>query len=138
MLEEDFFATIKFKNGEEIFSKVLPSLEENKTILLLSNPITVNEATTKRGSSLGYRIEPWLKTSSDDMFAINLDEVLTMSESKDVEMIYIYQTYVRQKASKKTRGRNMNTKEMGYLSSVHDAKEILEKIFKNSTEQREL
>ena len=59
-------------------------------------------------------------------------------ESKDVEMIYIYQTYVRQKASKKTRGRNMNTKEMGYLSSVHDAKEILEKIFKNSTEQREL
>ena len=72
------------------------------------------------------------------MFAINLCEVLTMSESKDVEMIYIYQSYVRQKDSKKTRGRNMNTKEMGYLSSVNDAKEILEKIFKNSTEQREL
>ena len=138
MLEEDFFATIKFKNGEEIFSKVLPSIEENKTILLLSNPITIIEATSKRGNHMGYRIEPWLKTYSDDMFAINLCEVLSMSESTDVEMIYIYQSYVRQKDSKKTRGRNMNTKEMGYLSSVNDAKEILEKIFKNSTEQREL
>lgn len=138
MLEEDFYATIKFKNGEEIFSKVLPSLEENKTILLLSNPITVCETTNKRGNPMGYRIEPWLKTSSDDMFAINFDEILTMSESKDVEMIYIYQSYVRQKISKETKGRNMNTKEMGYLSSVNDAKEILEKIFKNSTEQREL
>ena len=138
MLEEDFFATIKFKNGEEIFSKVLPSIEENKTILLLSNPITISEATSKRGNPMGYRSEPWLKRSSDDMFAINLCEVLTMCESKDVERSYIYQSYVRQKDSKKARGINMITKEMGYLSSVNDAKEILEKIFKNSTEQREL
>ena len=129
MLEEDFFATIKFKNGEEIFSKVLPSLEENKTILLLSNPITVNEATTKRGNSLGYRIEPWLKTSSDDMFILNMDEVMTMSESDSIEMIVYYQDYVRK--INKTNYSKLDRK-MGYLSSVHEAKEVLEKLFNNS------
>jgi len=47
-------------------------------------------------------------------------------------MIYIYQSYVRQKANKGLKRKNMNTKEMGYISTVGDAKEILEKIYKNS------
>lgn len=131
MIEEDFFATIKFKNGEEIFTKVMPSQENNKTLLLLSNPITISEARSNR-SGIGYRIEPWLKTSSEDMFVVNFDDVLTVSESNDVEMIFIYQSYVRQKVSKDLKGKNMNKKEMGYISSVNDAKDILEKIFKNS------
>ena len=129
-MEEDFFATVKFKSGEEIFSKVMPSYEDNKTLLLLSNPIKISEA--RHGRSSGYKVEPWLKTSSEDLFAIDFSDVLTISESNDVEMIYIYQSYVRQKANKGLKRKNMNTKEMGYISTVGDAKEILEKIYKNS------
>ena len=61
MIEDDFYATIKFKSGEEIFAKVAASEEIDRTILLVSNPIMVNEVQGKKGV-MGYRIEPWLKT----------------------------------------------------------------------------
>ena len=41
MIEDDFYATIKFKSGEEIFAKVAASEEIDRTILLVSNPIIV-------------------------------------------------------------------------------------------------
>ena len=36
MIEDDFYATIKFKSGEEIFAKVAASEEVNRTVLLIS------------------------------------------------------------------------------------------------------
>ena len=49
MIEEDFYATVKLKTGEEIFAKVAASEEEDRTFLLLSNPITVCEVKNKIG-----------------------------------------------------------------------------------------
>ena len=95
MIEDDFYCTLKLKTGEEIFAKVAASEEEDRTILIISNPITVNEIKTRAGI-VGYKIEPWLKTTKEDMFIINLEDVLTLSESSDIEMIMMYQSYVRQ------------------------------------------
>ena len=47
MIEDDFYATIKFKSGEEIFAKVAASEEVNRTVLLISNPIMVSEVKSK-------------------------------------------------------------------------------------------
>ena len=47
MIEDDFYATIKFKSGEEIFAKVAASEEINRTVLLISNPIMVSEVKSK-------------------------------------------------------------------------------------------
>ena len=94
MIEDDFFATIKLKCGDEIFCKVAASDEGDRTMLLVSNPIIVEEMKT-RGQTTGYKLEPWLKTSTEDLFVINLDDVLTMSESDDIAMILMYQDYVR-------------------------------------------
>ena len=33
MIEDDFYATVKFKSGEEIFAKVAATEEEDRTIL---------------------------------------------------------------------------------------------------------
>ena len=42
MIEDDFYATLKLKyTGEEIFAKVAASEEEDRTMLLVSNPITI-------------------------------------------------------------------------------------------------
>ena len=49
MIEDDFYATIKFKSGEEIFAKVAASEEVNRTVLLVSNPIMVSEVKSKNG-----------------------------------------------------------------------------------------
>ena len=124
MIEDDFYATIKFKSGEEIFAKVAASEEVNRTVLLLSNPIMVSEVKSKNGMT-GYKVEPWLKTSKDDMF-----EVLTMSESSDVEMISMYQRWLRDTTRSKNNEPKLSRK-MGYISTVNDAKDILEKLYKS-------
>ena len=131
MMEEDFYATIKFKyTGEEIFAKVAASEEEDRTMLVLSNPITIFEI-KQRGGIVGYKVEPWLKTSDEDMYIINLSDVLTISESKDVEIIMIYQQFVRDSAREKCSQAAMSRK-MGYLGTVNDTKDLLEKIYKNN------
>ena len=55
-----------------------------------------------------------------------------MSESNDVEMIMMYQSFVRDTANEKKNNTTMSRK-MGYLGNVTDTKEILEKIFKNNS-----
>ena len=130
MIEDDFYCTLKLKTGEEIFAKVAASEEEDRTILIVSNPITVNEIKSRSGIA-GYKIEPWLKTTKEDMFIINLEDVLTLSESSDIEMIMMYQSYVRQSSREKNNEPKLNRR-MGYLANVNDAKELLEKLYKNS------
>lgn len=129
-IEEDFYCTLKLKTGEEIFAKVAASEENDRTMLIISNPIVISEI-KNRSKTLGYKIEPWLKTTTEDMFIINLQDVLTLSESSDIEMIMMYQSYVRQSGKEKNNESRI-TRRMGYISNVNDAKEILEKIFKLS------
>ena len=133
MIEDDFYCTLKLKSGEEIFAKVAASEEEDRTMLLVSHPIVVQELKGKSGI-VGYKIEPWLKTTTDDMFIIKLDDVLTLSESSDIEMIMMYQDYVRS-ADKDNKNQPSISRNMGYLGTVNDTKELLEKIFKKSSEE---
>ena len=133
-IEDDFYATIKFKSGEEIFAKVAASEEEDRTMLILSTPITIFEI-KQRGGIVGYKVEPWLKTSNEDMYIINLSDVLTISESKDVEIIMIYQQFVRDSAKEKCSQAAMSRK-MGYLGTVNDTKDLLEKIYKNNSTKK--
>ena len=133
-MEDDFYATIKFKNGEEIFAKVAASEEEDRTMLVISHPITTVEI-KQRGQMVGYKVEPWLKTTKEDMFIINLDDVLTISESDDIHMINMFQQFV-QDTSREKRGQPKISKKMGYISNVHDAKDILEKLYKSSPNKK--
>ena len=128
-MEDDFYGTIKFKNGEEIFAKVAASEEEDRTMLILHNPIIITEIKGKKGV-IGYKVEPWLKTTKEDMFIMNLDHVVTLSESSDMEMIAMYQRYLRD-AEKDNSNQAKMSRKMGYLGNIHDTKELLEKIFKN-------
>ena len=130
-IEDDFYATIKFNSGEEIFAKVAASEETDRTMLIVHHPIVIGELKGKHGV-VGYKVEPWLKTSKEDMFIINLDNVLTLSESNDVEMIIMYQRYLRDSENDSNSSTKIS-KKMGYVANVKDAKEILEKIYKNNT-----
>jgi hypothetical protein len=130
MIEDDFYATVKLKTGEEIFAKVAATEEDDRTLLLVTNPIIVSEIKGRSGV-MGYKIEPWLKTTTEDMFIINIEDVLTMTESSDIEMISMYQTYCRESYKTKSNETKISRK-MGYLANVNDAKEILEKLYKNS------
>ena len=130
MIEDDFYATLKLVSGEEIFAKVAASDEDNRTMLILHHPITIAEI-RGRGGIVGYKVEPWLKTTKEDMFIMNMDKVLTLSESHDMEMIMMYQNFLRD-SSRDQQNQSKINRRMGYISNVNDARENLEKIFKNT------
>ena len=128
MIEEDFYATVKLKTGEEIFAKVAASEEEERTMLIVHTPVMVSEVKTK-GGVIGYKVEPWLKTSREDMFIINMDNVLTLSESSDIEMIGMYQNFL-QDFKRDTENSTKINRKMGYLATVNSARDYLEKMYK--------
>jgi len=109
-----------------VYAKVAASDEGDRTMLILSNPIVIEEIKS-RGAVHAYKFEPWLKTSREDMFIVNMEDVLTISESQDMDMITNYQDYT----SRCNRG-NLSkvTKKMGRIGGVEDAKAALEKLFK--------
>ena len=129
-MEEDFYATIKFKSGEEIFAKVSYSEEADRTFLVLSTPIVIDKIKNRAGMQ-GFRVEPWLKTSKEEIFVINLDDFLTLSESDDLETISMHETFSKQHEQYYNQERKLNRK-MGYISTISEAKESLEKLFKNN------
>ena len=130
MMEEDFYATIKFKSGEEIFAKVGYSEEEDRIFLLLECPITI-EKIKNRGGVYGYKVEPWLRTTKDDLFVVNLDDVLTLNESNDLETISMHETFSKQYDRYYNTEKKLDRK-MGYISTIKEAKKSLEKLYDNS------
>tara|TARA_R100000234_G_scaffold57763_1_gene34915 strand:+ start:200 stop:613 length:414 start_codon:yes stop_codon:yes gene_type:complete len=128
MIEDDFYATLKLNSGEEVFAKVAASEEEGRTMLILHHPVIVSEVKMKKGL-VGYKVEPWLKTTREDMFVMDMDKVITMSESNDMEIILMYQNFVRH-AQKEMGNQEPINRKMGYISNVNDAKELLEKLYK--------
>ena len=127
-IEDDFYATIKLKSGEEVFARVAASEEDDRTMLIIHTPVTFSEIKQK-GGLVGYKVEPWLKTTREDMFIVNMDNVITLSESSDMEMIIMYQHFLRDTQRQMHHQHKLNRR-MGYISNVNDAKENLEKIFK--------
>ncbi len=124
-MEDDFYATLKLKSGEEVFALVVASEEENRTMLVVHHPVIITAIKAKE-SIVGYRLEPWLKTTREDMFVINMDNIITLSESMDPEMIMMHQNF-----SKESNGfsKSKMNRKMGYLSNVNEAKKVLEKIY---------
>ena len=129
MMEEDFYAVIKLVSGEEIFSIVCPSEEDGRTMLILNNPVTIEVIVMKQLGMQGYKIDPWLKFADDDTFLLDMEKVLTISEVRDEETIEMYHKFLKQKEDKDIK--NSLTSEMGYLSSVTEARKMFEKLYKS-------
>ena len=127
-IEDDFYATIKLKSGEEVFARVAASEEDDRTMLIIHTPVTFSEIKNK-GGLVGYKVEPWLKTTREDMFMINLDKVITLSESYDPEMIHMYQNFLRDSQRNPYEQPPKMSRRMGYIATVDDARNFLEKIF---------
>lgn len=128
-MEEDFYASIKLKTGEEIFARVLPYEDDGDMRLIVTNPVVFTEVQSRNGMT-GYKVDPWMKTTHDDMFIIDMSDIITMTENENSEIINIHQNFVKKFNNIKNKKTNV-TRKMGYIGSVSEAKDLLEKIFKN-------
>jgi len=93
-MEEEFYASIKLISGEELFG-IVNTVEKDGKYILISNPVIVTPMFSQKREMNGYKVEPWLKTSSDDMFLLSMEKVITISESENDQIIAIYETFLR-------------------------------------------
>jgi hypothetical protein len=128
-MEEDFYAIIKLISGEEILSKVCPCDENNRIMLILDNPITMESITIRQLGISTIKVSPWLKFADDSMFIMDMEKVITMTEINDEDLINMHQKFVRERNKKSNKSEL--TSKMGYLSSIADARISLEKLYKS-------
>lgn len=129
-MEEDFYAIIKLVSGEEILSKVCPCDEDDRIILILDNPITMESITIRQLGVSTIKVTPWIKFSDDSMFVMDMEKIITMTEVTDEDLIKIHKKFVKEKNKKSNKTKV--TSKMGYLSSIADARVSLEKLYKSN------
>ena len=129
MIEEQFYATVKLVSGEEIFSVVQPCDEDDRILLYLENPVTIEAVVVKNMGFQGFKVDPWLQYADDDVCVISMDRVITISEVKNTELITVYKKFVDQ--YKRRNRKSEITPEMGYLSKISDARIRLEKLYRD-------
>ena len=132
---EEFYAILKLVSGEEIFSLIVVDNEnDDDTVIVLQNPVLMWSNTTPTGTYI--KVKPWLELPDEDIFMIRLDKVITMTESNDKKLINLYNHYINEEsvAVYDQNGQTKPNQEMGYISSVADARKKLEKLFKLNQE----
>lgn len=130
MYKDEFYAAIKLVSGEEVFAKVTPCEEETRTLLLLESPVVFETITIRHMGVSAIQVNPWMTLTGDSIIIIDMEKVITISEVTDEQMISVYNKYLRDKDrdSNETKA----NKEMGFLSSISDARVSLEKLYKSS------
>ena len=146
-MDEEFYAVIKLVSGEEILSVVLVDDSTDDTLLVLQNPITIKMMNS--GTGIYLKVKPWMELVEDDIYFIKLDKVLTMTETTNEKLIELYKNYLEDDDTGGTNtysasptsidvykpsGEVNVSEQKGYITSVDDARETLEKIFKLSKE----
>jgi hypothetical protein len=122
-MEDSFYASIKLVSGEEIFSIVCASEEEGEMILLLDNPVNIEPLISKVKGFTGYKISSWFNICDDELFAMKMDKVITMTEIKNPTIITAYKKFIRNSSQVPV------NKDLGLISTVDDARSSLEKLY---------
>ena len=139
---DEFYSVIKLISGEEIFALV--SIDESNDdidpIIVLQNPLVMNIVNSSKGSFI--KVKRWIELSSEDIFMMRFDRILTMSECKDEKLIAIYDNYIEDDEEDvidiyRSSGKVKLTDKMGYISSVEDARKKFEKLYKINQEPKE-
>ena len=139
---DEFYSILKLVSGEEIFALVCVDETDDEPILILHTPIKM-KTLHNGGSHLNYiKVTPWMDMTDEDMFVMKMDKVITMTECKDKKLIGIYKQYVEENEEEKNGtvfpradGKVDLNSQLGYISSVEQKRESLEKLFKENTKE---
>jgi len=132
---EEFYASIKLVTGEEIFSLISIDDNDGDPIIILQNPVIIKMINSNKGSFI--KVKPWMEIPNDDFFIIKSDKIITMTEVNNSHIVKVYEKYLEDSdETSEYFGSNQTkiTNKMGYVSSVEDARQNLEKIFKDLKE----
>jgi hypothetical protein len=130
-MNEEFYAVVKLVSGEEIFAIVMPTLENGLECLILADPIVITKVDTNAGY-YAYKVEPWLKLTTESIFVLEKSRIITVVESFDQEMVFLYKRYINSNNSGPTGNYRLKRNE-GYVNNVKDVRTQLEKIYQSQS-----
>ena len=131
---DEFHAVLKLITGEEIFSLVSVDENDGDSIIMLSNPVIMKMLHGPGGNYV--KVKPWLELPDQDLFLIKYDKIITMSEVTDEQMIKFYNRYLNEDdIDIEIDGKVSLNDKMGLLTTVDDARQSLENIFKNNIDK---
>jgi len=135
-MSDKFIAVVKLKTGEEVIAKI-GSIPETDLIELDSPAMIISSAFNRKPGLSILKIEPWIKTGREKTYIVEMRNIITTCEVLDEDVIKTYNKFIKlyyedEEEEPKLLEKPKMTKEMGYISSVKEARHSLEKIFKNS------
>ena len=133
MKDEEFYSTIKIVTGEEIVAKVIYLEDEDK--VMLEDPLLVEMQRSRKGALeiAGFAFKEWMSATFEDMFVLNREHIVTMSEIDPTIKEFYKKTLERMKSGQTLANTaDKLSRKSGYVGSVSKFKKSLEDIFKKS------
>ena len=132
---DEFIATVKLVSGEEILTKVIVDYTTQVEQIILDNPVICQEVRSHGANvPLGYKFEPWMKMSEEEIYIVDLNNIITLSEIKDDLVIKTYNNIIE--GGFKRQHPDLD-RQMGYVNNVDRAREIIEKLYKSDSASKE-
>ena len=132
---DEFIATVKLVSGEEILTKVIVDYTDTVEQVILDNPVICQEVRSHGANvPLGYKFEPWMKMSEEEVYIVDLNKIITLSEIKDDLVIKTYNNIIEGGFK---RSHPDLDRDMGYINSVDRARQIIEKLYKSDSASKE-
>mgnify|MGYP001319652130 FL=1 len=134
---EEFYCILKLVSGEEVISLIAIDENDGDPIIIAQSPLTMKMVHGGNGSYI--KVKPWMDLTEDEIFFIRPDKVITMTETRDPKLIDIYTDYINNDELDiyKPSGKVKVSKDMGYVSTVNDARDMLEKLYKEDIETKD-
>ena len=125
---DEFYGVIKLITGEEIFATISIDDNDGDPIIMVQDPVIMKVLQNPTGHYV--KVRPWLELPEDNIFLLKYEKIITMAEVTDHQMINFYERYLfNDDVDIELDGRVQLNTNLGFISTVEDARKNLEKIF---------
>lgn len=78
---------------------------------------------------MGYKFEPWMKLTDDSTYVLPMSKIITISQISSSDIVNVYKDVIQE--GFEPDDHPDLTKEMGYVSTVDKARDLLEKLYES-------
>ena len=130
---EEFYGVIKLITGEEIFATISIDENDGDPIIMVQDPVIMKVLQNPTGHYV--KVRPWLELPEDNIFLLKYEKIITMTEVTDTQMINFYERYLfSDDIDIELDGRVQLNTNLGFISTVEDARKTLEELYKLNKE----
>ena len=134
--DEEFYGVLKLTTGHDVIGRMIATEEESKTLIYIQDPAEVKIHQLKNNEqnkfTKGISFSKWFGLSDEDFYIVSEESILSIA-SLDKEIIGYYNVWIREQDPnyKNEISEVEVTKDFGKLGTIKEAKQNLERIFKN-------